>query len=132
MAAPDIVVRELGTYDLSCDGTSLRLNFVSHDGSRGSLIIPTEYLKSLIMTLPQLMQRALRARHQDDSLRLVYPADRVRIERSSDPKVIILSLETADGFSVSFGLSRQQIAIFEDAAKAIDRGNSDTTSPVFN
>jgi hypothetical protein len=132
MTAQDIIVQELGTYDLSCDGTSLRVNFVCDDGSRRCVTVPTVYLGNLIMTLPQLMQRALQARHQDDSLRLVHRTDRICIEKSSDPKIIVLTLATPDGFEVSFGLSRQQIAIFEDAAKAIDGVNSDPMSPVLS
>ena len=57
----------------------------------------------------KLMTQALSARYGDDSLRLVYPADAVHIEKSPDPNTFIMTSVTPDGFAVSFSLSRQQL-----------------------
>ena len=130
MIVKDFVVQKLTTFNIAADGAGIRMNFVSGDGDPACLSIPTECLAELIMTLPRMMRQALRARHQDESLRLVYPADNITIEQSSDPTTMIVTLATPDGFEVSFGLARQQMTVFAAAAEAVERGAPQT--PVFN
>ena len=84
------------------------------------------------MTLPRMVRQALRARHQDESLRLVYPAGKISSEQSSDTKTIIVTLATPDGFEVSFGLTRQQLTVFDVAVEALERGGPDIQSTVSN
>ena len=107
--AEEIVGKELIAYDIASDGNWFRMSFSCVNGKQGSLRLPTECLKALIMTLPRMMIKALSARYGDDSLRLVYPAEVVRIEGSRDPNTFILTLTTPDGFAVSFSLSGQQL-----------------------
>jgi NAD(P)-dependent dehydrogenase (short-subunit alcohol dehydrogenase family) len=71
---------------ITADGTRCRMNFISGDGDQGRISLPTEGLSELIMTLPRMVRQALRARHQDESLRLVYPAGKISSEQSSDTK----------------------------------------------
>jgi hypothetical protein len=111
--AEEIVGKELIAYDIASDGNWFRMSFSCVNGKQGSLRLPTECLKVLIMTLPRMMTKALSARYGDDSLRLVYPAEVVRIEGSRDPNTFILTLTTPDGFAVSFSLSGQQLDAFE-------------------
>ena len=68
------------------------------------------------MTLPRMMTQALSARYGDESLRLVYPAKVVRIERSLDLNTFIMTLTTPDEFAVSFSLSRQQLDELSEAS----------------
>src|SRR3981081_178528 len=79
MTMKDFVVQKLTTFNIEADGTRFRMNFISGDGDHACLSLPTECLTELIMTLPRMMRQALRARHHDDSLRLVYPADKISI-----------------------------------------------------
>jgi hypothetical protein len=132
MTVQDFVVQRLTTFNIAADGTRLRMNFISGDGDHACLSLPTECLTELIMTLPLMMRQALRARHQDESLRLVYPADKLSIEQSSDPRTIIVTLATPDGFEVSFGLTRQQLTVFDAAVEALERGGPDIQSTVSN
>jgi hypothetical protein len=106
----EIVGKELIAYDVASDGSWFRMSFTCTTGERGSLSLPTECLQALIMTLPRMMMQALRARHGDESLRLVYPAEVVHIEGSRDPNKFILSFTTPDDFAVSFSVTRQQLA----------------------
>jgi hypothetical protein len=105
----EIVGKELIAYDIASDGNWFSVSFSCVNGKQGSLRLPTECLEGLIMTLPRMMTNALSARYGDDSLRLVYPAEMVRIEGSRDPNTFILTLATPDGFAVSFSLSGQQL-----------------------
>jgi hypothetical protein len=107
--AEHIMGKELIAYDIGSDGSRFCLSFTCVNGKQGSLSFPTECLKALIMTLPRMMTQALWARYGDESLRLVYPADIVRVERSPDPNAFIVTLTTPDGFEVSFSLNREQL-----------------------
>jgi hypothetical protein len=115
-----MVGEEMTSVDVSGDGKRFRISFRCHDGRLGSLDLPAECLNALIMTLPRLATRVLRARYRDESLKLVYRASNIRIEQSTDPKIIIAALATRDGFEVSFGLTKQDMKVFVDAAALAD------------
>lgn len=132
MTAKDIVGQKLTVFGISRDGSRFRMSFLCQDGEQGSLSLPTECLNELIMTLPRMVTQTLRARHGDESLRLVYPADNVRIEQSSDAKTAIVTLTTPDGFEVSFGLTKQQMDTFSDAAGTAERRSVETKPSTFN
>ena len=54
------------------------------------------------------------------------------LEQSSDPKTIIVTLATPDGFEVSFGLTRQQMMVFDAAVEAVERKVPDTQTLIFS
>jgi hypothetical protein len=120
MTAKNFIVQKATTFDVASDGTSFRMNFICRDGGQVSLSLPTECLHGFMMTLPQMMRQALRARGDNESLRLVYPVDNLRIEHSSEPNTFIVTLTTMDGFEASYGLTRQQMMDF-DVADAVER-----------
>lgn len=101
----DIFGDELLAFDVAVDGSRFRMRFARPDGSAGALNLPSDCLQSLVMSLPKMMTEVLRARHRDESLRLVFPATMARIEQSADPSTVILTLATPDGFEVSFALN---------------------------
>jgi hypothetical protein len=113
--AEDLIGQELLTYEVAGDGNSFRMTFNCVNGKPGSLSLPTECLHALIMTLPRMMTQVLSARYGDDSLRLVYPAEAMRIERSPDPNTFILTLATPDGFAVAFSLSGTQLRALSES-----------------
>ena len=82
----------------------------------GSLVLPAECLKALMMTLPEMMRRALRRQHRDASLRLVDTSGSWEIETSTEPGTLIMTLRTPDGFDVSFALEAKQL---RDMAEAV-------------
>ena len=79
-------------------------------------MLPTECLKALIMTLPDMMRRALRLQHADPSLRLVYPVAGWEVEQSTQPKTFILTLRTPDNFHVSFAVVAGDLQDMAEAA----------------
>src|SRR6478672_4880671 len=60
--AEEIVGKELIAYDIANDGNWFSMSFSCVNGKQGSLRLPTECLKALIMTLPRMMTKALSAR----------------------------------------------------------------------
>ncbi|WP_088344616.1 MULTISPECIES: hypothetical protein [Rhodomicrobium] len=130
MTQKDITGEKLVALEISADGCRLRMGFTQPDGDLGTLNFPVECLQSLILTLPQLMEQALRLRYRDESLRLVYPAQTLRIEQASDGTTFIVTMETSDGFSVSFGLGEKQMRDFGDALGKSRSGSVEM--PKFN
>ncbi len=64
-----IVAETLGRLELAKDGRRFFLEIASENGAVTELSLPTDCLKLLIMTLPQIMKQALRSQHGDESLR---------------------------------------------------------------
>lgn len=118
MATSEILVRELTTCELTLDGDQFRLGYIDWKGEACFLILPSDCLKSLVMTLPQAMERVLQIRYRDAALRLVFKAKGLRIELASDRKTFITTLTTQDGFSASFALDDEQMISFGDALAA--------------
>jgi hypothetical protein len=100
--------RALTTCEISADGQQISLGFVDSAGQRTALTLPVEQVGALAMTLPALIERALRMRFGDDSLRYTYPLGSWSFERISDSENGIVTLRTVDGFSVCFSLQPAQ------------------------
>jgi len=118
-----IDVRELTTYDISDDGKSVVLNLVDAAGEPTSLRFLTPDLGNLSLTLPNLIETALRRQYADTSLRYAFPMGSWSIEEASDPATLIVTLRTKDGFGVSFSMGRANArqlsqSLFEAFAKA--------------
>jgi hypothetical protein len=117
--------RALAGVEVATDGTFFRLKLTDTAEREASVKLPTDCLRSLIVTLPSLATQALRLRHKDESLRIVYPAHTTFVERSTDPDVFIVTFGTPDAFQVSFGLSASQFrSISECIDRAEDTGDS--------
>src|SRR5258708_2703508 len=104
---------------LAADGTGVAIGVADADGQEGALMLPTECLNALIMTLPDMMRRALRLQHQDPTLRLVYPVASWEIELSTEPGTFILTLRTPDNFHVSFALTASD---FQEMSEGVPPG----------
>lgn len=105
----------LTTYDVSPDGTRVRFHVRNADGGTAALELPAECLNQLLMTLPRIIQTAMRRNEGGDSLRLVYPMDDFRLELGEvDPqgaRQYILTLRTGGTFGISFALPAAQLAV---------------------
>jgi hypothetical protein len=100
----EVIGRALTTYQIDPDGEAFRLHFEGADGQPGSLVLPVECLKSLLMTLPHAMEQALQAKYGDDTLRLVYPLGDWSLQAAEGTERLIMTLSTPDHFTVSFAL----------------------------
>ncbi len=106
----------LTTLTVAPDGSAVSVNVADENGAPASLILPMDALRSLIMSLPPLMQQALRLRYRDPSLRLVYPLGTWRLESSTEVGKLLLSLATSDGFEVTFSIEAEALKCIADAA----------------
>ena len=116
----DIEAETLTTFEVNPEGTRVRLNGAAADGRPVSFSLPSDCLNQLTMTLPRIASEALKRRHKDDSLRIVYPAGAWRIEQGcGDGDSFILTLATPDGFEVSFAIRPDKMTAIEaDVRKA--------------
>jgi hypothetical protein len=101
----EIVGTKLTTCQTDESGHWLRLNFEAEDGTPSALLLPMDCARALLMTLPGMIERALKARYGDSSMRLVYPMGDWAIEADANSRQRILTLATPEGFKVAFALT---------------------------
>jgi hypothetical protein len=104
----EIESRALTTCEVTSDGAAISLGFVDSEGRPSAIQFPVDQVGALAMTLPTLIEKALRQRFRDDSLRYTYPLGSWSFEHSTDPSTGIVTLRTTDGFGVCFSMPRQQ------------------------
>ncbi len=112
----EIEGRRLTTFDVATDGVRFRLNFTDAQGQHSAVTLPTECLNELLMTLPRIASQARRARYNDSSLRLVFPATEWRVESSGD-RGVILTIGTGGGFEASFVFERGHLRSIADSVR---------------
>ena len=112
-----IRAKSLTTFSIAPDGGSIAIGVADEEGKAGALMLPTDCLKELMMTLPDMMRRALRQQHDDPSLRLVYRTAGWEVERSRVPGDFIVTLRTPDGFHVSFALTAADLSNMAEATR---------------
>lgn len=117
--ADDFGVQSLTTCEVAADGRRIRINFKDRDGRPASLTMPTDCVHQLIMTLPPLLSRALKAELSDDSVRAVFPLGRWRLEAAAGSSVYILTLSTPDGFEVAFSVSARDLGTMTSAFERV-------------
>jgi hypothetical protein len=55
-----IRAKHLTTFSVAPDGSNVAIGVADEDGQAAALMLPAECLRALIMTLPDMMRRALR------------------------------------------------------------------------
>ena len=101
----DINVAELTTCSVREEGETLALSFLDQSGKEMSLRLPFRQVEALSMTLPLLLSRALVAQTGDRNARFVFSLGDWLLEEPKDSHNIIMTLQTVDGFRVSFTLT---------------------------
>ena len=124
-----IAATGLTTFEVAPEGEEITLHMMQSDGSAASLRLPLACLTQLLMTLPEIQAQALRARHGDPNLRIVYPVGPWTLEASNDPAKVILTLSTADGFTTSFALPAQDIVEMSELISKTLHENQTSASP---
>jgi hypothetical protein len=112
----DIDGRRLTTFDVAADGGHFRLNLIDAEGRPAAVTLPSECLNELLMTLPRIATQALKARYNDSSLRLVFPALEWQVEASGDRSVIV-TIGTGGGFEASFVFTRDHLRMIADSVR---------------
>jgi hypothetical protein len=123
------VAKKLTTCQLDESGHWLRLNFDTEDGAPSALVLPIDCARALLMTLPGMIDRALKTRYRDASMRLVYPMGDWAIETDAKSAQRILTLATPEGFKVAFALTPESAGhLATSLGKAADVPFSETVN----
>jgi hypothetical protein len=104
----EIDTQALTTCEVAADGGAISLGFVDSTGNPATIRLSLNQVGTLAITLPGLIDKALQTRFGDQSLRYAYPLASWVVEQSTDPTQGMVTLRTADGFSVCFSIPRQQ------------------------
>jgi hypothetical protein len=100
--------KRLTAWSVTQDGEHVRLGLVDDDGRPCAVLLPTAVLSGLMMTIPRMLQDALRVKFSDGSLRMIHELGDWRVERAAGTDASILSLATPDGFEVTFSVATPQ------------------------
>ena len=99
----------LTTFEISPDGECVQLNVRTATGEEATLVLPTLCANQLLVTLPRIIEAALRKSRQNDSLRLAHPLERFSVEPAGgdggDAKYI-LTMHTQGDSQVSYAANR--------------------------
>jgi len=106
----EIKATALTTYDIAPDGERVRIRVNDEVGEESALVLPTESVGELMMTLPKMLQSAIQRQHRDPTLRLVHEVGHYSVERIAGADKCILTLQTPDGFEVSFAFLDADLA----------------------
>ena len=121
--------RHLTRFDVAPDGESVAIHVLDEHAHTGTLVLPSDCLSALLMTLPEMVRRTLRQRFHDESMRVVYPVGNWKVEGSAIPGHVVVTLRTPDGFEVSFGLPAFDVLRMGTQAAT---ASSDATGVVSN
>lgn len=116
----DISVCALTTYEISADGKSVLLKVLDEHGQTRALAFKIAELGNLVVTLPALIEAALRRQIRDASFRFTFPMGSWSIEQAADPASVIVTLRTRDGFGVSYSMSTTMAEEFGDSLAAVE------------
>lgn len=94
----------LTTCGVAADGKNIELEFIDSSGAPVTVELPFDQAESVVMTLPSLLNRALRQRTGDIDARYVFGLREWSLESTRDQSCLIATLKTTDGFEVSFGI----------------------------
>jgi hypothetical protein len=95
---------KLTTCHVATDGSKVGLEFIDTSGSAVTLELPFEQAEAVVMTLPRLLDRALRQRTGDDEARYVFSLCEWSLETAKAQPCLLATLKTTDGFEVCFGI----------------------------
>jgi hypothetical protein len=103
LMSQNVTCSRLTTCRVVKEGRAIRLEFLDDESRSVSVEFPFDQAESIIMTLPQMLSKALQRRTRSPSSRYVFSLGRWSIE-SCDARSLIATLSTADGFQVSFSI----------------------------
>jgi hypothetical protein len=126
----EIIGKSLTDCQVDPSGELFRLNIACVDGQPASVVLPVECLRSLMMTLPDAIERALQARYDDDTLKVVYPMGGWSIHSAEGSEGMILTITTPDGFKVSFKLTHADASNLATSLGEVDA--SAEPKPAYN
>ncbi len=105
----------LTTFAISPDGSRVRFNVRDQNGEVSALDLPSSCINQLLMTLPRIVQEALRQSRGDSSLRLAYPMEGFSLELGDvgedGVQRYLLTLQTDGSFEITFSIKDNLLGV---------------------
>lgn len=98
-----IAVDHLTSCKVVGSGQAICLSFLDSAGQQRAIEFTFEQAQSILMTLPNVLSKALQLRTGNTTSRYVFSLGRWSIERC-DEKCLIATFTTTDGFQVAFAI----------------------------
>lgn len=111
----EIEVGALTNYLFAPDGSAVCMNVLDAGGNPASIVLPTDCLRALAMTMPRMVSQAIGGGRCDSTVRAVHAVDSWTLERASDGVTAILTVQVKDSFSMSFALPDTDLKAVADA-----------------
>lgn len=96
--------KKLTTCRVAEDGANVGLEFLDQSGAPVMVELPLDQAEAIVMTLPQLLSRAVKRHTGNEDARYVFGLDEWSLETAQSRDCLIATLKTSDGFEVSFGI----------------------------
>ena len=113
-AASEIEVQTLTTYEVSPDGWGVRMNVIDAEGKPARVVLPLECLRSLALSMPKMVSDAVSRGGGDPNVRVVHHVASWYLERAQQSAAILLTIETGDGFPISFAMMERELVDMAD------------------
>src|SRR5262245_39136845 len=110
----EIEVMALTTYEVAPDGSGVRMNVIDAVGNPASVIVPTDCLRALALTMPKMVSDVVSGGHGDPTIRIAHSVDTWFVERGQDGSTTLLTFETGD-LRISFALPEAALVALADA-----------------
>ena len=111
----DLEVRHLTTYEIAPDGSGFRMKFIDASGEQASLIIPTDCLRQLALSMPKIVAQTVAGGDFDPAIRVVHSVSSLHLERAKDDSTAILTVATPDSFVASYAVSEADLLQIAEA-----------------
>lgn len=108
-------VQELTTYEVAPDGSGIRMKFIEISGEPASLVIPTDCLRRLALSMPKIVAQTVSGGVCDPAIRIVHSVNSVELERAKDDSTAILTVVTGDDYTASYAVSDADLARIAEA-----------------
>jgi hypothetical protein len=99
-----IASRQLTTCTVLREGEVVTLGLVDEAGIEVALHLPFDQAQAVAMTLPTLLNEALKSLTGSTTARYAFRLERWSVEQVEGTDDLIMTLATADGFQVTFSL----------------------------
>ncbi len=110
----EIEVLALTTYEVAPDGSGVRMNVIDVAGNHASVIVPTDCLRALALTMPKMVSDTVSGGRGDPSVRIVHALSSWFLERAGDGSTVLLTMETRDRLQISFALPESALVALAD------------------
>jgi hypothetical protein len=109
--ASELAIATLTGFTISPCGHCVRLGMQDSSGIERGLALPFPCLGMLLMTLPKMIEEALKRQTTDPTMRHVFPLEDWDVEIAMECGQVVVAMSTGGGFRVRFSVPGTTCAV---------------------